>query len=167
MNGIMGIGIVVSIVTSIAFLIWIYRAHKNLPALGARNLQYSPGWAVGWWFIPILNLILPYMVVTEIWKASDPRVTDGYSWRNTQLSLLLLFWWVLWILTGSITWIGMRIAFASEPETVSEMFTVRWALLATDLLAIPAAILAILVVRGIVTRQQQKHGDLLRARRSA
>jgi hypothetical protein len=33
--------------TVIAFLRWIYLAHKNLPDIGARYLKCSPGWAVG------------------------------------------------------------------------------------------------------------------------
>jgi Domain of unknown function (DUF4328) len=35
------------VLTGIVFLMWIHRAYSNLPALGARNLETSPGWAVG------------------------------------------------------------------------------------------------------------------------
>src|SRR4030095_10643316 len=36
----------------IPFLIVLHRAYANLSPLKARNLEFSPGWAVGWWFIP-------------------------------------------------------------------------------------------------------------------
>lgn len=43
--------LVAFIVTGIAFCFWIHRSHRNLPALGARNLKYSPAWAVGGFFL--------------------------------------------------------------------------------------------------------------------
>jgi heme/copper-type cytochrome/quinol oxidase subunit 2 len=48
------------IATIVFFLIWEYRAYKNLSALNAQNLEHSPGWAVGWWFIPFANLVKPF-----------------------------------------------------------------------------------------------------------
>lgn len=42
---------------------WIYVAHKNLPALGAENLRFRPGLAVGSFFIPIYNLWGPFQAV--------------------------------------------------------------------------------------------------------
>jgi hypothetical protein len=40
------------IAAGIVFLIWVYRAHNNLSSLKVRGLEYTPGWAVGLWFIP-------------------------------------------------------------------------------------------------------------------
>ncbi|QYO65100.1 DUF4328 domain-containing protein [Leptolyngbya sp. 7M] len=50
----------VGIATIVLFLVWLYRAHKNLFSLKPTHLDFSPGWAVGWWFIPFLNLVRPY-----------------------------------------------------------------------------------------------------------
>ncbi|MFC1995866.1 DUF4328 domain-containing protein [Chloroflexota bacterium] len=44
------------VITAVLFYMWIHRAHRNLPSLGVSGLKYSPGWAVGGFFIPILNL---------------------------------------------------------------------------------------------------------------
>ncbi len=65
------------IVTGIAFLKWIYRAYKNIKGFGAEGLRFSPGWAVGYYFIPILSLIRPVQVMSEIWRASD----DPGNWQ--------------------------------------------------------------------------------------
>ncbi len=46
-------------VTAAFFLVWVYRAHANVHALGFNELKFSPGWAVGWWFIPFFNLVQP------------------------------------------------------------------------------------------------------------
>src|SRR4030095_8115621 len=61
----------------VSLLVWIYAAHANLPALNAGPLEFSPGWAVGWFFIPIANLVKPYQAVVEIWKGSDPAPLRG------------------------------------------------------------------------------------------
>ncbi len=77
------------IVTVVLYCLWLYRVYQNLPALGARNLRFSPGWAVGYFFIPILNLFRPYQAVKETWKASDPAVLDAAAWKQTPGSALL------------------------------------------------------------------------------
>jgi hypothetical protein len=44
--------------TAVVFLVWFYRVHANLTALGAGPLKYTSGWAVGCWFVPILCFFL-------------------------------------------------------------------------------------------------------------
>ena len=44
---------------------------------GAGGLRYTPGWAVGWLFVPFANLVVPYFVFTEIWRNSIPATADG------------------------------------------------------------------------------------------
>ena len=66
------------ILTGITFLKWIYRAYKNIQGFGAEGLRFSPGWAVGYYFIPILSLIRPVQVMSEIWRASD----DPKNWQE-------------------------------------------------------------------------------------
>src|SRR5690606_25955357 len=40
--------------TAIFFLLWTYRSYRHLSALSDRNLRFSPGWAVSWYFVPIM-----------------------------------------------------------------------------------------------------------------
>ena len=74
--------------TSVAFLFWFHRVQKNLPALGGRELKYTPGWAVGGFFVPFLNLVRPIQVMREVWHGSDPSglerdgAPDGPMIRN-------------------------------------------------------------------------------------
>ncbi len=48
-----------------------------VPALGTQGLSFTAGWSVGAFFIPLLNLLLPVMVVGEVWRASAPSRVDG------------------------------------------------------------------------------------------
>ena len=82
--------------------IWIYRAHANLRAVGFEGLTYSPGWAVGWYFIPFANLFKPYEAMQELWATSTAgsaeEGTDGHLGR----------WWAAWIVGNILTNIGVR-----------------------------------------------------------
>jgi hypothetical protein len=54
------------LVTGITFLKWVYRAYKNIQGFGAENLRYSPGWAVAYYFMPVLGLIRPVLADREL-----------------------------------------------------------------------------------------------------
>src|SRR5664279_2860174 len=45
---------------SVCFSMWFHRAYRNLPTLVNGQLLTTPGWAVGSFFIPFLNLFRPY-----------------------------------------------------------------------------------------------------------
>jgi hypothetical protein len=68
------------IVTGIVFLVWIHRANRNARALGAEGMQFTPGWSVGWFFVPIMSLWKPFQVMREIWQAS----AQPGNWQGVQ-----------------------------------------------------------------------------------
>ncbi len=72
---------------------WIKLANKNVRALGAKNLEFSPGWAVGWFFVPIANLFKPYKVMNEIWSATH----SPENWKKNENHRAVQKWWGLWI----------------------------------------------------------------------
>jgi hypothetical protein len=41
--------IILIIVTAILFLRWIHRANYNARQLGAKDMKFTPGWAIGWY----------------------------------------------------------------------------------------------------------------------
>ena len=79
--------------TAGVFLCWLYLSRANLRAFGMRRMQYRRGWTVGAFFVPALNLIRPYQVVSEVWKASDPEAADAFGWKNAETPPLLSLWW--------------------------------------------------------------------------
>ena len=58
-----GIYFLVLIGTGIVFLRWTYLACRNAGYLGASRFNPKPGWAVGWYFVPILCLWRPYQAL--------------------------------------------------------------------------------------------------------
>jgi Domain of unknown function (DUF4328) len=136
------------IVTGITFLKWIYRAYKNIQGFGAEGLRFSPGWAVGYYFIPILSLIRPVQVMSEIWRASD----DPKNWQGRPGSWLIASWWTLFLLYTGITQVSVEIAMQASTND-------QWMLaplLATlgDLFSIPLSIAALRLVTEVYRRQR-------------
>ena len=65
---------------AIAFPMWMHRANRAARALGATGMEFTPGWAAGWFFVPFANLVMPYRVAVELWKAAihiSPRMVAG------------------------------------------------------------------------------------------
>lgn len=98
---------VVFLVNAPVFLVWAYRAAANNRALGARALEYTPGWTVGWFFVPFANLIMPCLAIQEIWTTShDP------SERTASASHVpVIAWWLLRILST----LALLVAIAMRP----------------------------------------------------
>src|SRR5687767_14778490 len=49
--------LIIYLLTVVFFLMWLYQAHNNVRAFDPwRRTNYSPGWAVGSFFVPFVNL---------------------------------------------------------------------------------------------------------------
>jgi hypothetical protein len=139
------------------FLRWFYRAYANLRALGADGLPHGPGWAVGYWFVPIINLVRPATIASDIWNASDAE-GESSSWRERGQSRLVVFWWLAFALSGIGTWVGIRLwESAADPAGLSNAAVV---LLLADVLWIVAGLLAIAYVRRTTSRQETRASGL-------
>jgi Domain of unknown function (DUF4328) len=152
--GMWGFMLLMFVPTAIAWLLWQYRAHANLRALGAANLSYSPGWAVGWWFIPFANIVMPYLTVRELWKASDPEA-GAIEWRARGGAAILGFWWTGRLAMQALWQIGSVIG--TDSPIVSTTTSSSALLLAGNLVLVAWAGLAIYLVRGVEARQEAKH----------
>ncbi|HEY1860280.1 MAG TPA: DUF4328 domain-containing protein, partial [Gemmataceae bacterium] len=115
--------ILLSIVTAVLFCVWTYRAYKNLRRLGVRGLKHSPGWAVGYFFIPIVNLFKPCAVFLEMWRASDPKspIDDAYAWQNGSAGALVGLWWASWVISNLISNVSLRANLATPNPSLDEL----------------------------------------------
>jgi heme/copper-type cytochrome/quinol oxidase subunit 4 len=102
--------LIVSIAIIVLFCFWIYRANCNARALGATGMNFTPGWSVGWFFIPIASLWKPYQAMREIWKAS----VDPINWRSLPTDPLLGWWWAGFIVSNILGQIAFRMSMAAE-----------------------------------------------------
>lgn len=144
------IGLAVFVVTGIAWLVWHHRAQANLHALGVRGLQYTPGWAVGWWLIPFANLFKPFQTVREVWKASEPSP----AWRSTRTWPVIGWWWAGWVVANVIGRIALTL-FREDPDTVESLIEGNRWIVAGEIVTVVTAILAIGIVRAVIARQSE------------
>jgi hypothetical protein len=136
---------------AVTLITWMYKAYRNLLGFGARLLEYSPGWAIGCFFAPFLNLIRPYSVVAEIWKASVPG-PDGTEWIQEKAPVMILLWWGFWLASNVVSWITLSLL-SSRQDNVGALMVRSYFVLVADLLAIPAAAALIAVVHSVNQRQ--------------
>ena len=142
----------VAVASGVLVLMWIHRAAFNVRRLGATGLRFTPGWCVGWYFIPIANLWKPYQAMKEIWRATIAPL----SWQEVRRSALLPWWWLLWLLNGSV---GQGAARASlRAEEINELIVANVAWLASDLLGIPLCLVFLAMMRPVV-RLQTAHAE--------
>jgi hypothetical protein len=95
-----------AIFLGVTFLRWIYRANQNLQALSTAPMTFSPGWSVGWYFVPIANLFKPYLVMKEIWIVAHRGLSTE--------SLLLGWWWGLWIVSNFVARFSIKFGFHAD-----------------------------------------------------
>jgi len=145
------------ITSAIVFLVWIHRAHRNLPSLGATDLRFTPGWAVGWFFVPIMSLFRPYQVASEICKASDPKVdtTDGTAWKSAATSPIVGWWWALFLISNFVANIALRTVFIGEE--LSDLLASTYAYMVSDAIDVVGILITILMVRRIGQFQEAKN----------
>jgi hypothetical protein len=137
----------------IVYLMWIHRAHKNLQPLGNRMLEFTPGWAAGWYFVPFLNLVRPFQVMREIAGGSDPDTMprSGTEWQAASLSPVIGAWWAAYVISGIFGRIvGGQVGRANGPDEFASAMQFS---MVSDLVDLVALALWITVIC-IVTRSQ-------------
>jgi hypothetical protein len=147
-------GIVVLVITGIVWVVWQHRSQGNLHAAGLRELEYTPGWTVGWWLIPFANLVKPFQTVRELWKASG----GDENWRQVKTWSLIGWWWVAWI--AAVVLGRVATAVFDGAATIDTLISGSRLFVAYEVALFIAAVLAIAIVRAVIERQEG-----LRARR--
>jgi len=101
------------IATYVVFGMWIYRAAANVVAAMVPGFDYTPGWAVGWYFVPLANLFKPFGAMRQIWNASHSGGSDLDRGEP-----LLVYWWGIWTFTGIASYFAFRLSL--NPESAAE-----------------------------------------------
>ncbi len=142
----------------VAFLVWLHRVSKNVPALGnpRSGVEYTPGWAVGSFFIPFGNLYMPYKGVREVWDKSDPaiRTADDMAFTPAAPAPLVVGWWVAWLASTVVSNIFFRLL--GDAKMPADGRFIAGFELVSGALNLAAAVLAVLVVRGVERRQSER-----------
>jgi hypothetical protein len=95
--------------TGVLFVIWLWRAARNNQGFG-RPGALGAGWAIGSWFIPLGSLVLPGLMVQQIWKGADTAVPRGDpGWRRAAGNPQIWIWWVAYVTGQVLTFVGFSL----------------------------------------------------------
>src|SRR2546427_744819 len=86
----------------IAWLLWLHRTYGNLALVGSKRSRFTRAWAVGYWFIPLVNLVRAYQVMKDLWLRSD-SLNDRDAYDSLPAPAFLTGWWgmsVSWVVLG-------------------------------------------------------------------
>lgn len=81
-------------------LAWTRAVSRNAHATDPY-MQYSVRSSVGWYFVPLANLIVPGFAMREIWDVSTPAHTRG--------SRLIGVWWSFWVASVLIALLALSV----------------------------------------------------------
>jgi hypothetical protein len=93
------------LVAGVVVIVWLHRACKNLDAFPGATAGLRAGWAIGGWFVPLANLIIPCRVMANLARNSLGRGVGA----------LVGLWWAGWLVSGILGQVvGRRDAAAYE-----------------------------------------------------
>ncbi len=135
---------VILLVTAAFFLVWVYRAHANVRVLRFAELKFTPGWAVGWWFIPLFNLVQPARAMAELYRIAETR---NPSAGRTHIRIRpVIAWWSLLLISSGAARAGIAGEPADPVEPIRQLFVFQ---IIGNILYLVAGVLAIWLVRQI------------------
>lgn len=142
------IAYITSIVT---FIKWFRRAYYNLH-LKISYLSHREDWAVGSWFVPIVNLYRPYQIMKEIYQETrELLLKNGISLNQNLSNANLIFWWALWLLNNFVGQFVFRLGM--KAESLDEMITSTLAYMIANIIGIPLALITIKVIKDYATNE--------------
>jgi hypothetical protein len=146
--------LLVFLVSGFLCLRWIHRMAHNA-RIRAAYLQYTPGWSIGWFFVPIAYWWKPYQAMKEIWGESEKQAGA----QGLDGGVLLGWWWTLWIASSIISNASFRLSLRSS--SAETLLTVNTIDLISNLLEIPLALVFIMMVRKLTSMQDYAHENPL------
>lgn len=134
------------LVTGVSWVCWQYTLARSLPP---GELARTPGMHAGSWFIPVANFVLPFQNMRSLWRA-----------LVSPSSGIISAWWAILVIAN----VAFRVA-APGNNAVGGLDHVNrivswW--LASSLLGIVAAVLALRIVRAL-TRAAKARPSILSA----
>ncbi|MEN8239847.1 MAG: DUF4328 domain-containing protein, partial [Actinomycetota bacterium] len=128
-------------VTGILFIVWFFQAYRAAESRGAIGTKWSGGWAIGAWFIPFANLVIPKLVMNEVDRMSNPLAGAPpieQQWKQMRRLVISDLWWILMVLGWAIWLIGFY-TYESEPTYTASAVGLAYLIIALSLAVNAAA----------------------------
>ena len=125
--------------------------------LGIKELNISPRWSVGWYFIPFANLVMPYRSLKETFKASF----NSEEWQNNRVPYDFPIWWATFLIGNGLSNVSLRMYLKlGEIYTHEQLNQISYIDIVADILLIINAIFLLRIVNIIYNNQKDKSFQL-------
>ncbi|MEW2623337.1 DUF4328 domain-containing protein [Streptomyces sp. NPDC048106] len=129
--------VIVMTAAMVLFLVWFSRCRRIAGLLMPDKAPVPPVWAVIAWLVPVVNLWVPRGLVLQVHRASAPGDAED---RDRSV---VNAWWAAWVGHALVATLTTRPG-GSTPFVLT---------LATVVLELAAAVLAIVVIQRVTSRQ--------------
>ena len=144
LTGIVHLAVILTLV--LVFSAWINRSCKNGWLLDAPHMKTTPGYSIGYFFIPILSLWKPYGAMKEIRRASFGN--------DNALCRMLPLWWTLW-LTSNLLGLVIYKLYSNADDQESYLTACKLSLVSVPI-GVILNYLAIALVTSITAAQRRR-----------
>jgi uncharacterized protein DUF4328 len=133
---------------AITFLRWLHLLYQNLSASRIVGLDYGASAAVWSFFIPFVNLVRPYRVMREAWRASaaiahgEPIPSD---WDTADAHWMIGLWWTSLLLGNGFARAASRVL--GETPSIRDVHTYVGLSISGDFVTLVAAACIIAIIR--------------------
>ena len=135
-------------ISGFLILRWIYKTNQAAHILGGDAMTMSPGWNVGWFFIPIGNLFKPFEGLRESYQATV-NFDAPYA---VEVPGAMRLWWGTWIASSILSNAAMRLQMMA-PQGSNAMTVVNVTYGIVGIIAIPLSLSLIATVREVTEAQ--------------
>lgn len=78
-----GAAVLASLVGAVLVIVWSYKLHSLHERRGLeRDVALGKGWTIGAWFVPLANVVLVPLVLSNLSKMTETAAPLGTRWRN-------------------------------------------------------------------------------------
>ncbi|MGW0659074.1 DUF4328 domain-containing protein [Streptodolium elevatio] len=159
-----GLDMIVFIATAVVFVVWFFRARKNVEMFGLHRPRLGCGWAIGGWICPVVNMWFPARIASDLWKGSDTSKGAADIGNPLGRVTLIASWWVAFSVATVINRVGTaRAPDGYSPDdtgTLDDVIASDRLGALTGVLFVIAGVFAILLVRRITALQNERTAQL-------
>lgn len=137
-------------VLAVLAIVWWYQAYQAIDHTGATGRSWSAGWAVGCWFIPFANFIIPKLILNEIDRVSAAAEEGSGEWRRRPLLTTANWWWGCFVAGAVLLAVGTAITTDQAERSVTDVALYRsglWLVAAGFAVDVAGALLGAAAVR--------------------
>jgi hypothetical protein len=148
LSWLMGLVVLATLGSVIVALVWQHRAASAARALGLP-FTHSPGWGVGCWFVPVVNLFMPYQALRDCLPVGHGgrRLVLAWwlilmgTWTMALMAEIATYFWAtpVGVVFGALSLLGATGLLATAPRMVTSIAAAHRALVEPMAPATPAS----------------------------